>query len=461
MVSAVILIPCFWQPQIASADLASHAYNAWLTSLVEQGQLTGLHIEPQITNFAFDWLLVRLMEIWGTALAQRIAVSICVLVFFWGALSFVRSQSKQPSWHPVPILLALSYGLVFHLGLFNFYLSLGICLFALSRRHSWFLVPLLGLAFLAHALPVLWSVAAILYMLAADKFPIRQRLWLLTIAFVALVLLRFVIQLALPSRLLPNQFILWTGADQFLLFRTEYNWLVAAWLLLWIAMGRSYLGRYSFPRVLRSIPFQFVLLNAALIVLIPAQILPPGYTSWLRLIPERMSLLQGVLVCAWLAKSSPVKSMVFASVALVLAQAVMLYSDHGKLAKLEASANQALSALPEHARVLSSLCWSEGRFNAAYHITDRACIRRCFSYGNYEPSSAQFRLRADPGNSIVIADNQRASDFEYAEVQIREEEIPIYLLMGSPESAVSTRLLKADESIPPPCSQPIAKPSKP
>ena len=38
------------------------------------------------------------------------------------------------------------------------------------------------------------------------------------------------------------------------------------------------------------------------------------------------------------------------------------------------------------------------------HMIDRACIGYCFSYGNYEPSSGVFRVRAAPGNPYMLSD---------------------------------------------------------
>jgi len=43
LVSAAILIPCFWQRHIQAGDLASHVYNAWLAQLVGDGGLFHLH----------------------------------------------------------------------------------------------------------------------------------------------------------------------------------------------------------------------------------------------------------------------------------------------------------------------------------------------------------------------------------------------------------------------------------
>ena len=59
----------------------------------------------------------------------------------------------------------LAYGWVFHMGFFNFYLSMGLCFWALALAWEWharsvaIAVPLLCLAYVAHALPVVWTAA--------------------------------------------------------------------------------------------------------------------------------------------------------------------------------------------------------------------------------------------------------------------------------------------------------------
>src|SRR5882757_5023843 len=81
VISFVLLIPCWWQPQIEAGDLASHAYNAWLVQLIRQGRAPGLWIAPQSTNVLFDLMLDSLTGKVGVANAQRIAVSISALIF--------------------------------------------------------------------------------------------------------------------------------------------------------------------------------------------------------------------------------------------------------------------------------------------------------------------------------------------------------------------------------------------
>src|SRR6185369_2386049 len=85
LLSMVLLIPCFWQRRIQAGDLASHIYNSWLAQQIELGNTPGLVIAPVFTNVLFDLILGGLFRIAGPDAAQRVAVSIAALIFFWGA----------------------------------------------------------------------------------------------------------------------------------------------------------------------------------------------------------------------------------------------------------------------------------------------------------------------------------------------------------------------------------------
>src|SRR6516162_10559581 len=87
--SILVLLPVYWQPRVQAGDLSSHIYNAWLAQLIEAGRLEGLEIVRQSTNILFDLMLGGLLKVLGAELAQRISVSVAVLVFVWGAFRFV------------------------------------------------------------------------------------------------------------------------------------------------------------------------------------------------------------------------------------------------------------------------------------------------------------------------------------------------------------------------------------
>src|SRR5258707_4791045 len=158
LVSATILIPCFWQRHIQAGDLASHVYNAWLAQLVETGKAPGVYTVWRGENVLFDLMLLKLGKAFGFGVAEKIAVSLCVLVFFWGVFTLISVATRKRSWLLVPGLAMLAYGYVFYMGFMNYYLSLGLACFGLAalwhceKRGILVAVVLAPLVLLAHPL---------------------------------------------------------------------------------------------------------------------------------------------------------------------------------------------------------------------------------------------------------------------------------------------------------------------
>src|SRR5713101_3378415 len=132
LVSALLVVPCFWHSRMQAGDLGSHVYNAWLAQLIEHHQIPGLTIARQWSNILFDLLLLHVGNLVGFTAAEKIVVSFAVLVFFWGSFSFLAELSGRPPWQLTPFLFLLAYGYVFHMGFMNYYLSVGFALFALA-----------------------------------------------------------------------------------------------------------------------------------------------------------------------------------------------------------------------------------------------------------------------------------------------------------------------------------------
>src|ERR1700739_4594442 len=132
VVSALLLVPCFWHSRIQAGDLGSHVYNAWLAQLIEHHQISGLTITSQWSNILFDLLLLHAGNLAGFVVAEKVAVSFAVLVFFWGSFFFLTEVSGNPAWKLAPYLFLLAYGYVFHMGFMNYYLSIGLALSALA-----------------------------------------------------------------------------------------------------------------------------------------------------------------------------------------------------------------------------------------------------------------------------------------------------------------------------------------
>ena len=359
--SMVLLIPCFWQSRIQSADLSSHIYNAWLASQIHQGKAPGLWISFQSTNVLFDlmleWLLVRV----GPDLAQRFAVSISILVFGWGAILFIFRAAGRNWWFAGPCVAMLTYGFIFHIGFFNFYLSMGLCLcyLAISWEKGWrvhaLAVPLLIVAWIAHPFPVAWAVSTAAYLaVATQSHPGRRRL-LLILGLAALVAARYIFTHRYAYFWSLNQATLITGANQIALFGRKYVLPFAALLSIWLLLLRKLVKDRGMAHIVLTIPFQLWLLNAAAVLLIPDRVMLPQFGHPLGFIAERLSLAAGLLMCALLAATRANRWTRVGLIVVAVSFFGLLYSDERKLNLMEDRLDAAVRALPQGQRVVGIL----------------------------------------------------------------------------------------------------------
>jgi len=434
--SLLLLTPCFWQPRIQAGDLSSHLYNAWLAQLIERGQAPGLTLTRQSNNVLFDLMLSGLMRAFGAAAAQRIAVSVSVLVFFWGAFAFVWSGSRlrprRPPWQLAPCLAMLAYGWVFHMGLFNFYISLGLCFGAMAlvrRRTRWAVgaaAALFGMAYVAHALPVAWAVGVLVYGRVAQALPPRRRIPLMIGTLAALTLAGFLLGAFLPTRRGVDQVVSMTGADQLWIYGRPYIAVALATLAVWaLCLERVWHSRGA-ARTVLDVRFQLCGLCAASLVLLPGGVLLPGFRSGLDFVAERMSLAGAVLFCALAASVRLPKPLVGAMAAIALVFFGLSYTDERALNAVETEMERAVAQLPPGQRVVSVLADPESRIQALTHMVDRICVGRCFSYANYEPATAQFRVRAYHENPFVVSDYGDSWDIQTGRYVVKARDLPLY-----------------------------------
>ena len=92
---------------------------------------------------------------------------------------------------------------------------------------------------------------------------------------------------------------------------------------------------------------------------------------------------------------------------------------------------------------MSPILDSDLRANALTHMIDRACVGRCYSYANYEPSTAVFRIRAVKPNPYVIADYGDSFRMQNVEYVCKESELPLYAIFVTESGEVGVRRLKA------------------
>jgi hypothetical protein len=190
-------------------------------------------------------------------------------------------------------------------------------------------------------------------------------------------------------------------------------------------------------------------LNAAAVVLIPDAILFPHFGRPLSFIAQRLSLGAGLMMIATVAQVSATRVAKVALTSTMLLFFAFLFTDEWQLNHREDQLDVALRALPPNQRVIAFLPDQSLRSLCFHHDLDRACIGRCFSFANYEPSSLQFRIRAQPGNSIVLDNRVDVDAVSNGTYKVQSRDLPLYLVYpcGQDSGEVCTRPLKAGESL--------------
>jgi hypothetical protein len=104
--------------------------------------------------------------------------------------------------------------------------------------------------------------------------------------------------------------------------------------------------------------------------------------------------------------------------------------------------------LPRGQRVVASLDVLGSHINPLGSVQSRACIGRCFDFGNYEASSLQFRVRANTANSVVAASVKEVEQIGNGTHVVTAQEAPLYSLCASakPGARLELRKLVAGES---------------
>ncbi len=451
LASLALTVPCFWLSRVQAGDLASHSYNAWLVERIDAGRAPGLSVASQFTNVLFDWILGASARALGPAAGERIAVSLAVLVFAWGAFAFVSAVAGRRAWEALPCIAMLAYGWVFHIGFFNFYLALGLGLWALALTWNRPLArglaaaPLLALACLAHVLPVLWASGLIGFSWLWRRLEPRLRPAALLGALALLWAGSAAVSRAYPTRWSAAQWTLASGADQLRVFDAKYDalaWaLVAVWLLLLVARiareGARFLGRLELA---------LFALGAAAVALLPGSVLLPGYGHVLVYIAERMSLGVALLACALVAPARP-RALALAYAPLALVFFAFLYRDERALNEFEDRIDAVVAELPPEQRVILGVRDPSLRVNALAHMIDRACIGRCYSYANYEPSTRQFRVRVDGPNPIVASSYADSAALQSGRYVVRVGDVPLHQVVSRPGGELALRSLILGEPI--------------
>lgn len=457
--SAFVLIPCFWQQRIEAGDLRSHVYNAWLVQLIQRGQAPGLWLATQRNNVLFDYLLSGLASIFRLAIAARLATGIAVLIVFWGAFAFMRVIAVRTNWTGVPLLLAIAYGWTFQEGFLNFYLSLGLAfaglaLFLLNKPWRWAaLAVFTPLVYLAHPLGVAWMLAAAFYLTVLQLTSPRLQGLLLFVAIVSIFALRVLLQsyfrIEFPPTSTLYNMAFYNGFDQLILAR---RYILPVFIIA-VTLGVGLLAEIQRNKGIRvfwlsaSKPLHLYLLSLAAVWLLPNAIYFPQYPVPVSALTTRLTSISAVLLCAILVGLKPA---IWRIPVLISASAIFfffLYQDTATLNRMEDQITSLVSTLPAGQRVISTIGGPPSYRFSTKHMQDYSCIGRCFSYGNYEAPSNQFRIRASAGNPFVVSDIRQATLMEEGRYTVQPSDLPIYqIYQCSPDwTQLCLRSLSAGE----------------
>ena len=456
-ISAIVVVPCFWHHRLQAGDLGSHVYNAWLVQLIHRGQAPGLWLAPQWNNVLFDFLLSGLAKFFSLDVSARIAAAIAVLIFFWGAFSFIAAATRRAPLYLSPLLAAVAYGWTFNRGFFNYYLSLGLSFFALALfclLKGWkrlFVLAFVPLIYLAHPLGVVWLVAASLYIAIAKAMPKRSQAFLVLAAIVALAGTRVYLEKHFRVESPSHSILFFNGLDQ-LLFTNRYAILI---LMFCVICAMAFAWEVLRTRGLRdwlllcAIPLQLYLLVEAGIQLLPDSIYLPQYAAPIGALTERLTSISAVLLCCLLGAIPPRRWQLFAFSAVAIVFFAFLYQDTGRLDRMEARVEALVHTIPPGQRVLLTIAQPLNNRFSSKHILDIACPGYCFAYGNYEAPTGQFRVRANPESPIIAADLHDAQAMEEGTYVVQSRVLPLFQIYqcGSAWTDLCIRPLQAGETI--------------
>jgi hypothetical protein len=465
-ISAVVIIPCFWHRHIEAGDLPSHTFNAWLATLIQQGRAPGLYLAPRWHNILFDLLLLYSAKLLGFAVGPKIVVAISVLIFFWGVFSFVAAVSERPPWLLTPCIVMLVYGYVFNMGFFNYYLSMGLACFGLailwkqSERSDWLAAILVfALATLAHPIGPLWFAGTLAYVAVRKKIRWPWRL-ILPVTIIAIFIAGHWylenwsdFEFSWPER----PFYLFNGLDQFVLYSARYRFVAYALLaifLFWLAS--EYFQRRESPTFSSSffLSLELYALAFCVISLLPQNLRAGPSSAWIGLLVSRLTIIAAIFGLSIFSTLRPSKPAALATLACSIFFFTLLYRDTGTLNRLEAHAESLTASLPFGTLVIPTLASPrDSRIQFVHHIVDRACIGHCFTYSNYEPSSAQFRVRVNPGSPLIAYHAADAQEMEAGNYTVRASDPPfvdIYQCSPTDFTILCARTLTPGEQTGPP-----------
>jgi hypothetical protein len=475
LISVAVLVPCVWQRHIEAGDLGSHVYNAWLAQLIGQGGAPGLYVAHLWHNVLFDLLLLQTANLLGFVAAEKIVVSLAVLIFFWGVFVFIAALAQNTPWFLTPCIAMLAYGYSFNMGFLNYYLSIGFACWSVAiflgatRNDRLLAAAILPIIYLAHPIGSLFVVSAVLYLTLRKILPGDAKLVLPIAAIAAFAFLHWFLSAHTDYDIdwtKTGPFYVFNGSDQLVLYGDQYASLAQLGVLFGVicvvvdaimrrkerSLSKWWQSSQSWQAF--ALSAELYVVTFAIVMLLPENIRTSREMAWIGLLVSRLTTVSAIFGLAVLACLKPRKWHAAGFVALAAAFFVFLHDDAVYLNQIEANAESVLSQLPYGTRVIPTLSSPEdSRIEFVGHLADRACIHRCFSYLNYEPSSTQFRVRATPGNKFAAAPYSQVEKMFSSQYVFQPEDLPLvqlYECTPTDRTKLCTRSLHPGDTPKPP-----------
>lgn len=453
-VSLLLIAPVLVQEHVQAGDLASHLYNTWLVLLVRAGEPLGLELAPQFSNVLFDWWLEGLWRIGGPGFAEKAAVSISVLLFFWGAFFLVGRLTERSAWPSSPLLAMLAYGWVYHQGFFNYYLACAFGFWAIGLAVSGgaaalaAAAALLAAAAVGHLMGAVLAAAFAAFLLARRKLPLESGKWLLLGGFLGVAAVGAGLPVLLPAVRMTARWLHVSGVTPFLVYGPRYFAPAVLLALFWITAALWTAARFR-RRAFDPPAASLALLTMAGLVFLPTSLVWPGTRHSLFFIDWRLALWFTLFLHMWLIARLPSRFTLGACSAAAAIYFVFLASDWHALGRTERAFHEAVRQLPPGSRAITDVTTIPSGMNPMLHMIDRACIGHCFSYGNYEPASAAFRLRVQPGSPVVLDSPRDVFALMEGRYIVRPGDLPLYgvLIRQAATFALEVRPLQAGEKV--------------
>jgi hypothetical protein len=440
LLSALLLVPCFWQPHIEAGDLASHVYNTWLAQLAQQGKAPGVYVVWQSNNVLFDLLLFNLAKLFNIAAAERIAASLCVLIFFWGVFALIKAATKQSPWFLTPCIAILTYGFTFQMGFMNYYLSIGLACCGLAllwEGKGMGLLAALALApfvLLAHPLGFLWFLSTGAYRLLWPKLKSWTELLPPSAALVVTLEARWLVLRQAGNNIEwpEGHFFYWNGSDQFSLFDENYSYfqyaialivVLAVLLDLWSKRRATQLQAPDWKD--RRLLLQLYAVTFCVIALLPENVRPSPTSGWIGYLVSRLTLISAIFALCYLGSLRPQRWHLFGFTVCACVFFFYFHKDAAFLNRIEENAERITRTLPFGTRVTSSVFAPPDYREESLHLVDRACIGHCFLISNYEPATKQFRVRVSEASPVVTSSVDDSEDMQSGVYEVQDEDLPL------------------------------------